>query len=206
MRPKLFSFSPVGASLTGFASNVTGASWTISTTATTDGLAHLVTVRNDSVTDHSGKTIVLVGTDANNIAQTETITAPGTSATVTSTKYFKTLTSATPSATIGADTFDIGWSGVAITQTYPVDWPKVTGGGISVAVVVTGTINWDLQHTLDEVFDSSATINWFDHASLAGETASGDGNYAFPIRAVRMLINSVTTGATVSMNVLQGNN
>lgn len=204
MRPKLFTFSPQGASLTGHASNVTGASWTITTATAGDNLAHLVTVRNDSVTDHSGKTITLVGTDVYGNAQSETLTAPGTSATVTSTKYFKTVTSATPSATIGADTFDIGWSAVAISQPYPVDFLSVTDGGISVAVTITGTINYDIQHTLDEIFDSSATINWFDHASMAAKTASADGNYAFPIRAIRLLINSVTTGATVSMNILQG--
>ena len=206
MRPKLFTFSPQGASLTGHASNVTGASWTITTATAGDNLAHLVTVRNDSVTDHSGKTIALVGTDVYGNAQSETLTAPGTSATVTSTKYFKTVTSATPSATIGADTFDIGWSAVAISQPYPVDWVKVTSGGVSIAVVISGTINYDIQHTLDEIFDSSATINWLDHASMAAKTASSDGNYAYPVRAIRLLINSVTTGATVSMNVLQGNN
>lgn len=207
MRPKVYTFSPVDASLTGFASNVTGATWTISTTTPTDGLAHLVTVRNDSVTDHSGKTIALVGTDAQGNAQTETLTAPGTSATVTSTKYFKTLTSATPSATIGADTFDIGWAAASVCQMYPVDFNSVTGGGISVAVTITGTINWDIQHTLDDIFESTTAAQdakWFDHADLAGETTSGDGNYAFPIRAIRFLTNSVTTGATVRMNIIQG--
>lgn len=207
MRPKVYTFSPVDASLTGFASNVTGAAWTISTTAPTDGLAHLVTVRNDSATNHAAKTIVLVGTDAQGNAQTETIAAPGTSATVTSTKYFKTLTSATPSATIGSDTFDIGWSAASITQMYPVDFNSVTGGGISLGVTVTGTINFDVQHTLDDIFESTTAAQnarWFDHSTIAADTASVDGNYAFPIRAIRFLTNSVTTGATVVFSILQG--
>lgn len=207
MRPKTFSFSPITASLTGFASNVTGASWTITTSAPTDGLAHQVTVRNDSVTDHSGKTITLVGTDAQGNALTETLTAPGTSATVTSTAFFKTLISATPSATIGADTFDIGWAAPSITQMFPVDYHSVTGGGISLGVTVTGTINFDVQHTLDDVFESisaSQNARWFDHSTIAADTASVDGNYAFPVRAIRFLTNSVTNGATVVFTILQG--
>lgn len=207
MRPKVFSFSPVTASLTGFLSNATGATWTLSTTATTDGLGHRVTIRNDSVTDHSGKTAALVGTDADGNAQTETMALPGTSATTTSTKYFKTLTSITPSATIDADTMDIGWDQVGVSQTYPIDWPNVTGGGVSLGVTITGTINYDVQHTLDDIFASTTaaqTANWFDHSTIAAKTASSDGNYAFPVRAVRLMVNSVTNGATVSFNILQG--
>lgn len=207
MRPKIFSYSPVTASLTGFLSNATGATWTLSNTATTDGLGHRVTIRNDSVTDHSGKTAILVGTDADGNAQTETMSLPGTSATTTSTKYYKTLTSITPSATIGADTMDIGWDQVGVSPTYPIDWPNVTGGGVSLGVTITGTINYDVQHTLDEIFASTTaaqTANWFDHSTIAAKTASSDGNYAFPIRAVRLMVNSVTNGATVSFNILQG--
>lgn len=207
MRPKTFTFSPVSSSATGFLSNATGATWTLSNTATTDGLAHQVTIVNDSVTDHSAKTAVLVGTDADDKAQTETVNLPGTSATVTGTKYFKTLTSITPSATIGADTMDIGWAAPGISATYPVDFNSVTDGGISLGVSITGTINYDVQHTLDDIFASTTatqTANWFDHSSIAAKTASSDGNYAFPIRAVRMLVNSVTNGATVSFTILQG--
>lgn len=207
MRPKVYSFSPLTASLTGFLSNATGATWTLSNTATTDGLGHLVTIRNDSATDHAALTAVLVGTDAQGNAQTETLALPGTSATVTSTKYFKTLTSVTPSATIGADTMDIGWAAASVSQMYPVDYHSVTGGGISLGVTITGTINFDVQHTLDDVFASvaaSQAANWFDHSSIAADTATVDGNYAFPIRAIRFLTNTVTDGATVQFNILQG--
>lgn len=207
MRPKTFTFSPVSSSATGFLSNATGATWTLSNTATTDGLAHQVTIVNDSVTDHSAKTAVLVGTDAANNPQTETVNLPGTSATVTGSKYFKTLTSITPSATIGADTMDIGWAAPGVGAIYPVDFNSVTGGGISLGVSITGTINYDVQHTLDDIFASPTahqSANWFDHSSIAAKTASSDGNYAFPIRAVRLLVNSVTNGATVSFTILQG--
>lgn len=91
-----------------FKSNVTGATWTLTNTTAGDGKAHKVTIKGDAATDHSLKTAALVGTDANGLAQTETINLPNGTATVTSTKEFLTLTSVTPSATIGGDTMDIG--------------------------------------------------------------------------------------------------
>jgi hypothetical protein len=207
MRPKVFSFNPVTALLTGYATNVTGATWTLTNTATTDGLGHKITIQNNSVTNHSAKTATVVGTDVDGNAQTETLNLPNTSATVTGVKYFKTVTSVTPSATIGADTMNIGWDQVGVSNTYPVDWVKVTVGGISLGVTITGTINYTVQHTLDEIFASTTaaqTANWFNHSTVASKTASSDGNYAFPVRAIRLMINSVTNGATVSFNILEG--
>src|SRR3990167_9103283 len=122
MRPIKFSYTPEDNNLTGLASNVTGATWTITDTTVGDGLAHKVTIRNDSATDHSGKTALLTGTDADGLTQTETITLPDVSATVTSSKYFATVVTAVPSATIGGDTMDIGWSDVAIGPTFPLNW------------------------------------------------------------------------------------
>ena len=199
MRPKTWTYTPADNSLTGYLSNATGATWTLTATTPNDGLAHQVTIRNDSATDHSAKTGTLVGTDADDKAITEVLQLPGTSATVTSTKYYKTLTSVVPSATIGADTMDIGWNDVAISKTIPSNFAGFNG--ISVGVVITGTISIDVQHTLNDVFDSSVTPTWADHASLAAITASADGNYAYPVTAIRLLVNSLTAGATVSLSL-----
>ena len=207
MRPKTFTFSPVTTSATGFVSNATGATWTLTNTATTDGMGHQVTIHNDAATDHSAKTAVLVGTDVDGNAITETMNLPAGTATTTSTKYFATLTSITPSATIGVDTMDVGWTVPAIGPTFVVDYLKVTTGGIAMAAVVTGTINYKVQHTLENVFSTSnpsTALNWLDHSTITGKTASSDGNYAFPIRALRFVVTTVTNGATVSFSVLEG--
>ena len=82
MRPNVIDIDVADADLTGFLSNATGATWTIATTAPTDGLAHQVSIRNDTANDHSAKTAVLTGTDANNAVLTETVTLPAGSATV----------------------------------------------------------------------------------------------------------------------------
>jgi len=47
-RPHRFTFTPADANLIGFLSNATGATWTLTNTATTDLLAHQVSIKNDS--------------------------------------------------------------------------------------------------------------------------------------------------------------
>lgn len=214
MRPKQLDFDPANANLTGFASNVTGAAFVITTTATTDGLAHQVSIRNDSATDHSGKTVTLVGTDADGRAQTEVVTGPGTSATVESTKYFKTLTSATPSATIGADTFDIGWVDEFVSQTIPMDWRAPTPATIQ--VVVTGTINFDIEATLQDfygntdapfTFADQEDLAWFNEANFTAKAASLTDDLALPgYRAIRLVVNSYTDTAELQVFIIQPDN
>lgn len=200
MRPSIINIDVADANLTGFASNVTGATFTITTTATTDGLAHQVSFRNDSATDHSAKTIDLVGTDANGVAQTETMAAPGTSATVESTKYFKTLTSATPSATIGGDTFDIGWVDEVASVVYPLDWPRASGATISVDV--TGTIDFTVQETFVNVLAGTAPI-WTSISALAAKTADTVSSSTVGATAIRIIVNSYSSGAELQMYTVQ---
>lgn len=180
------SFTCAAASLTGHASNATGAAFTIATTSAGDGLEHKVTVRNDSATDHSAKTLALVGVGANGEAVTETLTAPGTSATVTSTKYYKSLTSVTPSATIGADTFDIGWTAAARSA-----WLTITRYPVTVAVHVGGTINFDLQHShASSIVDS----NSYPFTADSSKTANLEHSYTAPVQKSRVVVNSHTSG------------
>lgn len=206
MRVNRLTFTPANASLTGFASNVTGATWTLTATATSDSLAHQVSIRNDSVTDHSGKTAILTGTDADGYALTETITLPGVSATVESAGYFKTLTSVVPSATINADTMDIGWVDEFISQTIPVKGSNssVNQAVVGLTAIVTGTINYTIQHTSDDIQTTSDRVfNWLDHddSSVVAATASANANYVAIPQATRLKINSYSSGATIQLQI-----
>jgi hypothetical protein len=98
------------ANASGFAAAVTGATWTLTSTAPTDGHERLVTITGLTATDHSGLSATITGTDANDLVQTETVTLPNGAVAVTSTYYFKTVTNVSPSETIGADTMNIGWN------------------------------------------------------------------------------------------------
>jgi len=196
--PAKRTFTLAAANLLGHASNVTGSTWAIATAGAADGLSHHVTIRNDSVTDHSLKTIVLVGLDANGAALTETLAAPGTSATVTSTKAFMALTSATPSATIGADTFDIGWAATGHTPWVDLSLKMPATVGV---YLVSGSCNFDVRHTLDTEPTEDSVV--FGQTALAGATASIDGSYVAPVAAVRVDVNSHTAGV-ITFVVLQG--
>jgi len=75
---------------------------------------------------------------------------------------------------------------------------------IGFAVLVTGTVNYTVQHTFDDVFSptfSAGTAVWFDHPTIASQTANKDGNYAFPVTAIRLLVNS--GGGTAALILLQ---
>jgi hypothetical protein len=194
------AFTCAAASTTGYKSNATGATWALTATTANDGLAHKVTIANDSATDHSAKTAVITGTDANGNAQTETVNLPAASpAVVTSTKFFLTVTSIVPSATIGADTMDLGWTAAAVSPWVKLDSIQ-NGFGVSVAVAVGGTINYDVEHTYD-LLDGAATA--FKHSGITGATASDDGQYIAPVQGVRVNVNSHTSG-TFTFYVLQG--
>ncbi len=208
MRLKEYDVDPANASLTGFASNVTGAAFTLTATSSGDGLAHQVSIKNDTANDHSGKTVTLVGTDADGYALTEVVTGPGVSATVESTGYFKTLTSATPSATIGADTFDIGWVDEVATQSIPLDWRSDVAAAINVDV--TGTIDFTVQQTFDDVqrpgqTPQSATQNvqWLAISALSAKTADTTSTSTVGATAIRLIVNSYTDTAELQMNVNQ---
>lgn len=87
---------------------------------------------------------------------------------------------------------------VSSSNWYPVDsYSPLT----SIAVEAVGTVNYTIQHTLDDTVNSSATPLAFDHDTLAAQTTTQDGNYAFPISAIRVTINS--GAGSVNVTVLQ---
>lgn len=204
-RPKEINIDVADESLTGFASNVTGATWTLATTATTDGLAHQVSIRNDTANDHSAKTAILTGTDADNKAQTETVNLPAGSATIESTRYFKTLTSVVPSATIGADTMDIGWVDEVAGRTYPLNYNAAVAN--TYCVDVTGTIDYTVQECFDDIQNlTSAQQNgdWFNVSALAAKTTDIAAAGVHGATAVRIIVNSYSSGAELQLKIVQG--
>ena len=62
---------------------------------------------------------------------------------------------------------------------------------IGFGVVVSGTVNYTVQHTFDGT-------NWFNHPDVQGLAASQDGNYAFPVVQIRLTVNSGSGTATLT--------
>lgn len=205
-RLKKFDIDPANVSLTGLLSNATGATWTLTATSAGDGLAHQISIRNDAAVDHSAKTAVLTGTDADGRAQTETVNLPGVSATVESTKYFLTLTTIVPSATIGSDTMDIGWVDEVASITYPLNRHADTGALCQLDL--TGTANFTVQVTTENIqqsFTDQESIPWVatQDTDLVGASANQIGSLDAGATAMRVLINSYTDTAELQVYISQ---
>lgn len=204
-------YTPAAASTTGYATAQTGATWTLAATTAADSLAHLTTITNNSATDLSSKTALITGTDADGLPQTETLTLPGASVAVTGLKYFKTVTSIVPSATIGAPTVGLGWAATAVGPTVELNW-RQNQFQVSIGLWITGTISVTEQHSFDYLRDSntvgpnlgSQNANWWNDTYLTAVTASTESNYILPPVLTRLKINSVTATATVTQYIIQG--
>jgi hypothetical protein len=72
---------------------------------------------------------------------------------------------------------------------------------VSLQVVVTGTVNYTIQQTLDNPLTAGATITWFNHpdANLVAQTVNRQGNYAYIPTAVRIVLNSGTGSVVLTV-------
>ena len=70
---------------------------------------------------------------------------------------------------------------------------------VGFGVVVSGTVNYTIQHTFDD--PSVGFTTWFPHPTIASQSANADGNYAFPVTGIRLTVNS--GGGTAAFNLIQ---
>lgn len=69
---------------------------------------------------------------------------------------------------------------------------------VGFGVTVVGTVNYTVQHTFDNI-QTNANPTWFPHPTIAAQIANADGNYAFPVAAIKLLINSGDGSATLTL-------
>jgi hypothetical protein len=74
---------------------------------------------------------------------------------------------------------------------------NATPFNVGFGVVKTGTVDYTVEHTFDD--PTGALSNWFPHPTVAAEIADADGNYAFPVTAIRLTMNSGTGTATLKL-------
>lgn len=94
-------------------------------------------------------------------------------------------------------------TGVGSTVWYPVDVHR-DPVNIGFGVVVTGTVNYTVQHTFVPDLLTAASVaaeDIFPHDTIAAQTTSQDGNYAFPVTGCRVTVNSGT--GTAKFTVIQ---
>ena len=74
---------------------------------------------------------------------------------------------------------------------------NTTPFNVGFGVLVTGTVDYTVQHTFDD--PATGFTTWFSHPTISGETTNQDGNYAFPVTGIKVLVNSGTGTATLQL-------
>jgi len=220
MRPKRYDFDVDNADPDGLADNNSSAGATLTldgalTSAgsytSADGFAHRLDIIDTATTDQSSATFTVTGTDADGRAQSEAITGPGSGATVESTKYFKTVTSVAIASPVACGTVDMGIVDEFASKTIPLD--HLNDSAPTIQVDVTGTIDYDIQVTLQNLYDkaSAAPFNFDDQEDLAwvndgnfgAKTADLLDDLAAPgARAMRVVSNSYTNTAELQVYIV----
>lgn len=198
MRAKTIDIDVADEDTDGYADDAdtdNGAAVSLLVNTPTDGLAHKVVVTpSGSVSGN----YTLVGTDADGKSISETLATDTTNA-VTSSAYFKTLTSFT-NATVGAETIDIGWADEVASATIPLcvyrPYPP------TVQANVTGTLNFDIEVTNSDVTTNTGQNNfiWVNEGNFTAKTADLLDDLALPgYRAMRVILNSYSSGAELQL-------
>jgi hypothetical protein len=200
MRPKRFSYTFVALSAAGFAATVTGdiktTPWTTIAGYPLDLIAHQTTLTLASGGSLAGVNITVTGTDAEGRAQSETIAGP--SATTNLTKYFKTVTSITADATLGASTMNVGWTTLCSTPAYPLAVYPHDGAMVSISPANCTLV---IQQTASPIFDTAAaSVVW--QTLIASGTAVATAQALIGATAVRALI-SISSPGTLTMDIAQ---
>lgn len=183
---------------------ITGAGpFTVSWTSPTTGGAHQLNLT--TTTNESAITGTFTGTDADGRTQTEAITLPNNT-TVETVKYWRTVTGLTVSATLGADTMDVGYVDELVSPSIALN--RESGIGAKFFLDITGTLNVDVQFTIaDPALFSYQDLNlWVEpYATLTAETAdstavvAADAGYGW----YRIQWNSYSTGAVAKLYASQ---
>lgn len=92
-------------------------------------------------------------------------------------------------------------TGTEVSLPCPMD-RYISPTNISLAVLISGTENCTVQYTFDDVYAANynpATGNWRNHPSLTSLTATADSNIAYPVSAIRIISNSGTGSAKLTI-------
>lgn len=154
----------------------------------------------------SGVTFTVSGYQDKNktIALSEQLAGPNNN-TVETSNYFYSIQSITANGAVGTNT-KAGPVDEAISQIIPI---KRTNSDkaerqVGLTFIATGTINYTVQQTNDNVQSlTDRTFNWLDSddTNVVSATASKNSNYIAVPQAMRVKINSYSSGAELLIQV-----
>lgn len=92
-------------------------------------------------------------------------------------------------------------TGVANSAPIPMDH-RAQVFNVGIAVTVSATATYNVQYTLDDIYNLTITPTWFSMAApFAAATANASGNQNFPVSAMRLNVTAST--GSVTMTLLQ---
>lgn len=211
MRPQKFDIDPADQDGDGLADNndSSGSSLTLDgaltsggTFTSADGLGRRIVITDTATVDQSGATFTINGTNANGQAISEDVTGPGSGATVTSTKYFLSVTSIDITNGAGSGTVDVGTNGEVSSKVVPLDWRADQGATVAIQGS-SGTFQADIQETFDDLQTTNG-VDGINYNEVAADK-TGDGSFTTSVhaRGVRIHTDSYTNPAEFQFHVLQ---
>jgi hypothetical protein len=102
-----------------------------------------------------------------------------------------------------ANTIVLSQTGVGSTVWTMPDWRQVPFA-LGLTVGVSGTVNYTVQDTPEDIMVTAVPTVINAHPTLAALAVQATGNYAFPVKGIRLTVNSGTGTATLYIN--QGEN
>ena len=158
------------------------------------------TVSLTSANDNSGVNFTITGSRYGNPI-IETIAGPNAD-TVETVNVFDTITSITADAAVNGVSAGTGTTGA--TNWFNSNYHRNVLGQ-TIQVVVTGTINYTYQTTLDDVQTNTTPTTFPTIVNLTAATTNQIGSYFAPARYSKISINSSTgTGSLVATFLEQG--
>tara|TARA_R110000782_G_C14799199_1_gene411711 strand:- start:135 stop:782 length:648 start_codon:yes stop_codon:yes gene_type:complete len=180
---------------------INGAGSTDGVWESVDGLSHLISFTAGA--DASATTLTITGfVDVERrIPRTESIAAPNTT-TISTTSYFTVITSITTDVGLTVATK----GGIAQEARLPRTVLNYLASPVTVGigVVITGTIDYTVQHSFNNPQDIEDEPTWFPTLNMSAVTVNTDGNLAAGVSISTVSINTYTSGATIDVTYVQG--
>jgi hypothetical protein len=90
-------------------------------------------------------------------------------------------------------------TGVGTSPVLPMDF-RAQVFNIGFGCEVTGTATYSVQHTFDDIYTIPAgSLVWFNNSTVNAVSANADGNYAFPVSALRLNVTASTGSVTINI-------
>lgn len=98
----------------------------------------------------------------------------------------------------------ISVTGLSSTAGFDTFLPDYNVAPFALGLGVTSSNNtYNVEHTFDNLASpstlASTSATWFLHSTLAALSSNANGNYAFPVRGIRL---NVTAGSSTAITVL----